>query len=508
MALTLLFVVLFIAPALASVGSTCPAAGYGASLCTCSGTSVSCTYASLVAVPCCFSTATTHLDLSNNAISILPGESFASLSALTILSLRFNALTRLTADMFKYITSLTSLFLGSNPIVVIDINAFSALTSLQTLKLTDVTLPCCNLGWLASLGRSLSTTWRTNSGSPTCSHPPVHANALLSSLQYSPICFNEGSCASADNTPAPIVPLVPSFTTALIIGGVTTNVVSSVFLYSSLLNTMTTAPALSVARFSLSATHHQGSVYAIGGLYYSSTAAAAFANNVERYSLTWGNWTSLAPINLARQSLSVVALGNFVYAIAGSSSTGPTNVTERYNPATDTWTFVAPLPVSARSHGAACSLGSFLYYSGGYSVGNPLAVESTVFRYNPASNSWALMAPLSVARYSHAMATFRNTIYAVGGFLTVGGTASVEQYNVITNSWFTVAPLPTAANTFSLVALNGKIYGFGGRDASTTPVRLATGRVYDPVTNTWSQSTSDVVALAAARSGYGLAPLA
>jgi hypothetical protein len=57
------------------------------------------------------------------------------------------------------------------------------------------------------------------------------------------------------------------------------------------------------------------------------------------------------------------------------------------------------------------------------SSGGPLAVH----RYNPASNSWAAMAPLQIARHSMAVATLHGKIYACGGTMDdQSATAIVE----------------------------------------------------------------------------------
>ena len=83
-------------------------------------------------------------------------------------------------------------------------------------------------------------------------------------------------------------------------------------------------------------------------------------------------------------------------------------------------------------------IGNDLYYYGGG--------LSSVERYDPLTNSWTTVSPMSTARLKHASAALDGKLYACGGWHVSNRTAltSVERYDPDTDSWETVAPMKTA----------------------------------------------------------------
>lgn len=96
----------------------------------------------------------------------------------------------------------------------------------------------------------------------------------------------------------------------------------------------------------------------------------------------------------------MAACNGFVYAVGGhdAPASNPTSsrfdCVERYDPKTDTWTIVAPIS-SARDAVGVCLLGDRLYAVGGFDGQQYIsAVES----YDAQNNEWTKVAPLSVGR--------------------------------------------------------------------------------------------------------------
>ena len=82
-----------------------------------------------------------------------------------------------------------------------------------------------------------------------------------------------------------------------------------------------------------------------------------------------------------------------------------------------------------------------LYAVGGF--GGPEDEDlSLVERYDPATNTWEAVAPMSIARDGHGMAVFGGKLYAVGGEDKTGAVLdSVEGYDPTANMWQRMTPL-------------------------------------------------------------------
>ena len=89
------------------------------------------------------------------------------------------------------------------------------------------------------------------------------------------------------------------------------------------------------------------------------------------------------------------------------------------------------------------SLGGLLYIVGGRS---PRAgTLSSVQRYDPASNSWSTVAPMSTARTLCSAFVVDGCMYAAGGGTDEDGVvAEVEKYDPATDTWSAVAAMNTA----------------------------------------------------------------
>ena len=96
---------------------------------------------------------------------------------------------------------------------------------------------------------------------------------------------------------------------------------------------------------------------------------------------------------------------------------------------------------SQRSELAVAVLRGKLYAVGGF--GGPEDEDlSSVERYDPATNTWEAVAPMSIARDGHGTAVFGGKLYAVGGEDKTGAVLdSVEGYDPTANMWQRMTPL-------------------------------------------------------------------
>ena len=183
-----------------------------------------------------------------------------------------------------------------------------------------------------------------------------------------------------------------------------------------------------------------GQVYIIGG-HRSDVVLKDGARS------TNGGWELIAPMSCPRDGCGVAALGGFVYAVGGQSTTnGFTNggvsyyTVERYNPTTNSWSAVADLSPTGRSHLCLVALNGKLYALGGRKGdGSDL---SDVERYDPALNTWTTVAHMLQPRACAAAVVIGNHIYVVGGDRE-GGTyesgIAAERYDPASDTWEAVA---------------------------------------------------------------------
>ncbi len=217
-----------------------------------------------------------------------------------------------------------------------------------------------------------------------------------------------------------------------------------------------------------------------------------------------GRWTSLAPVpssSAGVEGMQVGQIGNKIVATFGFDG-GDTVTTRIYNIAHDTWTTAADAPLPARSEGAAATHDGNLYAIGGR---GPAGVLTNLDRYTPATDTWVSLAPMPTARAGLGVARVGDAIYAIGG-RTSGSPCSggeldaVERYDVAAGTWSTVAPLPSARSDLAAITQGGKIYVFGGCAGGAF---LSDVDVYNPKTDTWSTSPTDMPTARASMYGVG-----
>jgi hypothetical protein len=210
---------------------------------------------------------------------------------------------------------------------------------------------------------------------------------------------------------------------------------------------------------------YQNRVYCIGG----RTNSGPSATN-EVYDPDSDSWESKAALLTPRHGLDANVVNGKIYLISGlvpdnrwPDANTPiyttfklTDVTEVYDPATDTWTTKASIP------NAVC------YYASGV-VGNKIYVvsENLTQIYDPETDSWSFGAPplypvdmAGGAATTGDMAPER--IYVIGG--REGGleVPYTQVYNPMDDSWSLGASMLTPRYDFAVAVVNDQIYTMGG----------------------------------------------
>uniref|UniRef100_A0A6Q2XCM6 BTB domain-containing protein n=1 Tax=Esox lucius TaxID=8010 RepID=A0A6Q2XCM6_ESOLU len=142
-----------------------------------------------------------------------------------------------------------------------------------------------------------------------------------------------------------------------------------------------------------------------------------------------------------------------------------------------------------------CVLDQRLYVVGGR---DGLKTLNTVECYNPHSNTWSVMPPMSTHRHGLGVAVLEGPMYAVGGHDGWSYLSTVERWDPQARQWSFIASMATPRSTVGVAVLNGKLYAVGGRDGSSC---LRSVECFDPHTNRWSCCAP----MAKRRGGVGVA---
>lgn len=133
-----------------------------------------------------------------------------------------------------------------------------------------------------------------------------------------------------------------------------------------------------------------------------------------------------------------------------------------YNEAINDWTALTSMPDDLNTKGCGiCTMYNYLFVAGGIKGnGEKGKVSDRVFCYNPITNRWAEVRPLSQARAQLKLVSMDGYLYAIGGECLF----TVEKYDPRMDRWTAVAPLPKGAFAVAHEATTcaGELYVSGG----------------------------------------------
>jgi N-acetylneuraminic acid mutarotase len=201
-----------------------------------------------------------------------------------------------------------------------------------------------------------------------------------------------------------------------------------------------------------------GKIYIIGG---GKTAVS----RVDVYDPATDTWSRAADMPTARMLYARVAWNGKIYTFGGMTGTlgssSPTvNVTEVYDPQTDSWSQVTPMPTGVWEH-SACVVNDKIYVIGGATNINSLQIFQV---YDARTDTWSNATPKPLNTRGFSATAVCSKIYTVGGWLNSGQRPYAEMwiYDTATDTWVAGVSLPENRATATLSMVNGKIYAIGG----------------------------------------------
>lgn len=174
-------------------------------------------------------------------------------------------------------------------------------------------------------------------------------------------------------------------------------------------------------------------------------------------------WEDRAPLPRPRGASGTAVLDDRIYVFGGLAEASVADCSV-YDPATDTWSTLPSMPTPRDHLGAAAARGR-LYAVGGRRQGI-FAVLDTVEVYDPAAQRWATAAAMPTGRGGLAVAALGGLVYAIGGEGNAnrpdGVFAAVERYDPTTDTWAILPPLPVPRHGMGAAGVGNAIFVPGG----------------------------------------------
>ena len=207
---------------------------------------------------------------------------------------------------------------------------------------------------------------------------------------------------------------------------------------------------------------------------------------VEYFDPVLGLWIKLdIPDELAYSSATVTMQG-CLYFVGGSRN--QLRDVGKYNPDTNQWHKVCPLS-SPRSGVCTGTDGSYLYAIGG--IDQTEQYLNIVERFDPRKNTWENLPPMLARRAIAGGAVIKQRLFVFGGLHREDSRDddSCEMFDLATKMWSSISSQVIRRQPTSAVSFKGKIYVFTANTASSEPEKF---QVYDADQNQWEPCTFPV----------------
>ena len=212
--------------------------------------------------------------------------------------------------------------------------------------------------------------------------------------------------------------------------------------------------------------------------------------------VTLNTWTGKAPMPTARSGFGLVEVNGRLYAIGGfnKQQSDFSAVNEVYDPVSDTWATKAAMPTHRVSFAMVAYEGKIYVFGGQILVNGHRVVVNVSECYDPATDSWATLSPMP-----HLGEDF--AAYDVIGVKIVIVGNYTEVYDPAADSWMTKATIPTLTAHSANAEVNGKIYVFSGNPWGNNPQNyqpINITQIYDPQNDNWATGAPIPVGVASA----------
>ncbi|MDR3499129.1 MAG: kelch repeat-containing protein [Parvibaculum sp.] len=198
-----------------------------------------------------------------------------------------------------------------------------------------------------------------------------------------------------------------------------------------------------------------------------------------------GSWIEGAPMTTARAYAGGVRIGDDLYVIGGSGTSGPRSLTEVYDTVGNIWRAAAALPVGLEQFGIAES-GGKIYVAGGYSqVSNrdgerDESESNALWIFDPVVGVWVSGPPMPSSRVGLGLVSAGGKLYALGGRGNEAGRVFI--FDPRAGAWSVAkAAMPAPRTEAAFAVVGNSIYVIGGFDGHP----MARVDILDTATGGW-----------------------
>ncbi|XP_073231254.1 kelch-like protein 25 [Porites lutea] len=198
---------------------------------------------------------------------------------------------------------------------------------------------------------------------------------------------------------------------------------------------------------------------------------------VEHFDPSLGRWNEVNIPDKVAYSSAAVTMHGFLYVVGGKDGIGNQCTVQKYNPDTNQWLKVCPLS-TPRSGVCVVTDGSYLYAIGGIDkTGQYLNI---VERFDPRKNTWENLPPMLARRANAGGAVIKQRLFVFGG--DSRDNYSCEVFDHPTNMWSSIPSRDIQRKPTSAVSFKGKIYVYTNSAGSNGSKNF---QVYDVDQNQW-----------------------
>jgi N-acetylneuraminic acid mutarotase len=212
------------------------------------------------------------------------------------------------------------------------------------------------------------------------------------------------------------------------------------------------------------------------------------SNRISAYNPATNRWTGKNASFIGWGTNGVGNIGGKLYISGGMQYSGEPGGTMlrslyAYDPATDVIVRKADMPRQT-AHGVTGVINGKLYVLEGECTDDlgPVfdcdggAASRHLYRYDPATNTWATLASAPSVHRLGAGGVINGKFYVAGGL----NNKTLDVYDPWSNTWRTLASMPATRHVGAI--MNSKLWMIGGTGFESNQ----TTYVYNPVTNRWS----------------------
>ncbi|XP_021503110.1 kelch-like protein 40 [Meriones unguiculatus] len=207
----------------------------------------------------------------------------------------------------------------------------------------------------------------------------------------------------------------------------------------------------------------ENQIFVAGGLFYNEDNKE---DPMSAYFLQFDHldseWLGMPPLPSPRCLFGLGEALNAIYVVGGrelKDSEDSLDSVLCYDRPSFKWGESDPLPYAVYGH-AVLSYMDLVYVIGG--KGKDRKCLSKMCVYDPKKFEWKELAPMQTARSLFGATVHDGRIFVAAGVTDTGLTSSAEVYSIADNKWSSFEAFPQERSSLSLLSLTGTLYALGG----------------------------------------------